>query len=174
VRIVTLNTWKNEGAETLRAAQLAAALDWAARDLAGALVLTGDLNATALSAELAPLRLQPGPSTLHGARWTARPTRASPSTTPYWCARAAGARPTRAAPSTAPTPPAGSPATTPPWCWTWSRRTDVLHQPSSMEVSWVDGWPPAQINAARCPPTQPCRVDKSQTEHGGFTEAKLA
>ena len=67
LRVLNLHLTHLQDAQALRAAQLQAALDWAAHDLAGALVLAGDLNATARSPELAPLRLAPAPSTLHGA-----------------------------------------------------------------------------------------------------------
>jgi endonuclease/exonuclease/phosphatase family metal-dependent hydrolase len=56
------------GAAELRATQLSEALAWACADLAGGLVVAGDLNATAADPALAPLDLGPRPPTLQGAR----------------------------------------------------------------------------------------------------------
>jgi len=66
LRILNLHLTHLRGAEaaTLRAAQLEVALAWANAGLAGALVVAGDLNATARCPELAPLRVPAAPSTL--------------------------------------------------------------------------------------------------------------
>lgn len=55
-------------AAALRARQLDLALDWAEENLAGGLVVAGDLNAGAEDVELARLGLTCGPSTLQPAR----------------------------------------------------------------------------------------------------------
>ena len=59
---------RGEAAASLRGVQLRTALDWARGDLAGALVVAGDLNAAAGSPELAPLPARPAPSTLQAPR----------------------------------------------------------------------------------------------------------
>jgi endonuclease/exonuclease/phosphatase family metal-dependent hydrolase len=68
--VLNLHLTHLRGAEAarLRAAQLRGALDWAGRDLSGALVVGGDLNATALCPELAPLGARPAASTLQPPR----------------------------------------------------------------------------------------------------------
>jgi endonuclease/exonuclease/phosphatase family metal-dependent hydrolase len=68
LRILNLHLTHLRNAPELRAQQLAEALDWACEDLAGGLVVAGDLNATATDPALAPLDLEPRPSTLQGAR----------------------------------------------------------------------------------------------------------
>ena len=68
LRILNLHLTHLRGAAALRATQLGEALDWGCADLAGGLVVAGDLNATAADPALAPLGLQPRPPTLHGAR----------------------------------------------------------------------------------------------------------
>lgn len=68
LRLLNLHLTHLRNAAALRALQLEEALSWACTDLAGGLVVTGDLNATAADAALAPLGLEPRPSTLHGAR----------------------------------------------------------------------------------------------------------
>ena len=68
LRILNLHLTHLRNAAPLRAAQLNEALDWACSDLAGGLVVAGDLNAGADDPALAPLGLQPRPSTMLGAR----------------------------------------------------------------------------------------------------------
>jgi endonuclease/exonuclease/phosphatase family metal-dependent hydrolase len=68
LRILNLHLTHLRNAAELRAAQLMEALDWADAGLAGGLVVAGDLNATAADPALAPLGLEPRPSTLQGAR----------------------------------------------------------------------------------------------------------
>jgi endonuclease/exonuclease/phosphatase family metal-dependent hydrolase len=68
LRILNLHLTHLRDAPGLRARQLAEALDWARADLAGGLVVAGDLNATATDPALAPLALAPRPATLQGAR----------------------------------------------------------------------------------------------------------
>lgn len=67
LRVLNLHLTHLRDAAVLRAAQFQAALAWAQDGLPGALVVAGDLNATAQSPELAPLGLEPTPSTLQGA-----------------------------------------------------------------------------------------------------------
>ncbi|MFZ5720705.1 MAG: endonuclease/exonuclease/phosphatase family protein [Pseudomonadota bacterium] len=55
-------------ASQLRGAQLLRALEWGCQDLSGALIVAGDLNATAADPELAVLGLSAAPSTMQGAR----------------------------------------------------------------------------------------------------------
>ena len=68
LRILNLHLTHLRAAGQLRATQLTEALDWADADLAGGLVVGGDLNAAAADPALAPLGLQPRPPTLQGAR----------------------------------------------------------------------------------------------------------
>lgn len=68
LRILNLHLTHLRNASELRARQLAEALDWASADIAGGLVVAGDLNATAADSALAPLGLEPRPATLQGAR----------------------------------------------------------------------------------------------------------
>jgi len=67
IRLLNLHLTHLRAAEALRAAQLQTALAWAEDGLPGALVIAGDLNATAASPGLAPLDLPLLPATLHGA-----------------------------------------------------------------------------------------------------------
>lgn len=76
LRILNLHLTHLRAAAELRATQLREALDWASADLTGGLVIAGDLNATAADPALAPLRLEPRPSTLQGARVGQEPPRA--------------------------------------------------------------------------------------------------
>jgi endonuclease/exonuclease/phosphatase family metal-dependent hydrolase len=73
LRVLNLHLTHLRRADELRAIQLREALDWAQEDLAGGLLVAGDLNATAADAALAPLGLQPRPPTLHGARSGSEP-----------------------------------------------------------------------------------------------------
>lgn len=66
LRILNLHLTHLRAADSLRAEQLRTALAWAEDGLTGALVVAGDLNATALSPALRPLGLTPSPGTLHG------------------------------------------------------------------------------------------------------------
>lgn len=70
LRILNLHLTHLRGARgaSLRADQLAVALDWATDGLEGALIVAGDLNATALDAELAALDIPPAPATLQPAK----------------------------------------------------------------------------------------------------------
>lgn len=68
LRILNLHLTHLRNAQELRATQLTEALDWAGADLAGGMVVAGDLNATAADPALAPLGLEPRTSTLQGAR----------------------------------------------------------------------------------------------------------
>lgn len=68
LRILNLHLTHLRNAAELRAAQLVEALAWAEADLAGGLVVAGDLNAVAVDPALAPLGLEPRPGTLQGAR----------------------------------------------------------------------------------------------------------
>ena len=68
LRVLNRHLTHLRNAAQLRATQFTEALDWAVADLEGGLVVAGDLNAGAEDPALAPLRLQPKPSTLHGAR----------------------------------------------------------------------------------------------------------
>lgn len=68
LRVLNLHLTHLRGAQALRAQQLAEALAWAGEGLTGGLVVAGDLNAQAVDAALAPLRLGPRPGTLQGAR----------------------------------------------------------------------------------------------------------
>lgn len=68
LRVLNLHLTHLRKAAELRATQLSEALAWARSDLAGGLVVAGDLNATAADPALAPIGLQPRPGTLHGAR----------------------------------------------------------------------------------------------------------
>lgn len=68
LRIINLHLTHLRGADALRARQLAEALVWAGEGLRGGLVVAGDLNAQATDPALAPLRLDPRPGTLQGAR----------------------------------------------------------------------------------------------------------
>ena len=70
LRVLNLHLTHLPGAEAaaLRAVQLQTALDWASTGLVGALVVAGDLNATARSPELAPLRAPAAASTLQSPR----------------------------------------------------------------------------------------------------------
>jgi len=77
LRILNLHLTHLRAAAALRGAQLQEALDWACADLAGGLVVAGDLNAAADDPALAPLALQPAPATLHGARAGPQPPRAT-------------------------------------------------------------------------------------------------
>lgn len=66
LRILNLHLTHLRNAAGLRAAQLQEALSWAEAQLAGGLVVAGDLNATAADPALAPLGLPPRPATLQG------------------------------------------------------------------------------------------------------------
>ena len=70
IRILNLHLTHLRGpaAARLRAAQLVTALAWSSEGLPGALVVAGDLNATAADPELAVLGLSAAPSTLQGPR----------------------------------------------------------------------------------------------------------
>lgn len=68
LRVLNLHLTHLRNAALLRAVQLREALVWAEADLAGGLVIAGDLNAGAEDPALAPLGLRPKPSTMHGAR----------------------------------------------------------------------------------------------------------
>ena len=72
LRVLNLHLTHLRNASQLRATQLSEALDWASTDLAGGLVVAGDLNAPAHDPALAPLDLEPRPATMQGARadWT--------------------------------------------------------------------------------------------------------
>lgn len=67
LRILNLHLTHLRNASELRATQLLEALDWACEDLAGGLVVAGDLNATAADPALAPLGLKARPGAPHGA-----------------------------------------------------------------------------------------------------------
>ena len=76
LRVLNLHLTHLRGATALRRAQLDAALAWACTDLAGGLVVAGDLNATHNDPALAPLSLPPRPATLQGPRIGFWPSRA--------------------------------------------------------------------------------------------------
>jgi endonuclease/exonuclease/phosphatase family metal-dependent hydrolase len=76
LRILNLHLTHLRGAGELRATQLREALAWAGADLAGGLVVAGDLNAAADDPALAPLGLSPRMATLQGARVGFEPPRA--------------------------------------------------------------------------------------------------
>jgi endonuclease/exonuclease/phosphatase family metal-dependent hydrolase len=68
LRILNLHLTHLRGAAELRAIQLREALAWAGADLAGGLVVAGDLNASAADPAIAPLGLEPRPPTTQAAR----------------------------------------------------------------------------------------------------------
>ncbi len=77
LRVLNLHLTHLRNAAQLRATQLTEALDWAVAGLVGGLVVAGDLNAGADDPALAPLGLQPRPSTMLGARLGAESVRAT-------------------------------------------------------------------------------------------------
>jgi endonuclease/exonuclease/phosphatase family metal-dependent hydrolase len=77
LRILNLHLTHLRNAADLRATQLGEALAWAGADLAGGLVVAGDLNASAADQAIAPLGLGPRPPTLQAARIGLEAPRAS-------------------------------------------------------------------------------------------------